>query len=523
MTTQIKILDTTLRDGSQMEGVSFSISDKIKIAHALDDFGIAYLEGGFPGSNQKEKDFFRKIKKENFKNIRVAAFGSTRHKNNQAKNDPSLLSILESGVSLAVIFGKTWDFQVTDILKTSLEENLDIIGSSVDFLVSQGVEVIFDAEHFYDGFIGNADYSLRCIQEAQKAGARNITLCDTNGGTLPSQIYEITQAVAQKINISIGIHAHNDSECAVANSLAAVEAGADLVHGTINGYGERCGNANFCSLVPNLALKTKYQLNPKVKLEKTRSLALFVAELANLTLEKKKAFVGENAFTHKAGIHASAVNKNPKAYEHIDPQVVGNANKITVSELSGKSNIMAKASTLGLKINKETAEKILKKVKKNEKKGFCYEDAEASLFLLMRKIIKAEEIPFKVNDFFVIAEKGRRGKKMISEAIVNLKIKGKHEHVVSVGNGPVNALDMAIRKALQPFFPVLKEVQLVDYKVRIVDGKSGTEAITRVLIESNFKGERISAVGASGNIIKASFQALMDTYTYLIWMIGKLE
>ena len=518
MKRTIKILDTTLRDGSQMEGVSFSILDKIKIAHALDSFGVPYIEGGFPGSSEKERDFFKKVQKEKFSHAKIFAFGATRHRRNKAKDDISLKSIIESGVSGAVIFGKSWDFQVTDILNASLEENLDIIGSSVEFLVKNGLEVFFDAEHFFDGFKTNPKYSLKCINEAKKARAQNITLCDTNGGLLPQEIYNISKKVTEEIKTSIGIHAHNDSGCAVANSIAAADAGADLMHVTVNGYGERCGNADLCTLVPNLELKTGFSLQPKVKLENIRSLSIFVSELANLSPDKKRPFVGENAFTHKAGVHASAVNKNPKAYEHITPSLVGNTNKITVSELSGKSNVIAKAKEFGFEATEEKIREILEIVKKNEENGFCYESADGSLFLLMKKVFEKKEIPFEISDFFVIAEKGRRGEEMISEATIKLRVKNIQEHTVSSGNGPVNALDIALRKALEPFFPMVNKVKLTDYKVRIVDSQSGTQAATRVLIESEFMDKKVSTVGASENIIEASFAALVDAYSYVIFM-----
>ena len=518
MSKKIQILDTTLRDGSQMEKISFSVNDKIKIAHALDDYGVDYIEAGFPGSNVKEQQFFTEIQKEKFKKAKICAFGSTRYKKNKAKNDPSLNSIIQSGVKVAVIFGKTWDFQVTDILETSLEDNLDIIYTSITYLKTQGLEVIFDAEHFFDGYKDNPDYALKCLKAAEKAGCINLSLCDTNGGMLPMQISKVVQEVKKNTNTPLGIHTHNDTGCADANTVSAIYEGTQLIHTTVNGYGERTGNANLCVVVPNIVLKLKKSFANDIKLEKTKELSVFVSETANLSEKRRAPYVGLKSFSHKAGIHASGIAKNRRAYEHIDPSIVGNSSHILVSELSGKSNIIAKMKEFGLSTENKSEEikKILTIIKDKENKGFYYEGADTSLYLLMKKIIENYQKPFEVIDFLIVNETNRREKSMLTEATIKIKVGEKFEHVVSSGNGPVNALDNAFRKALQQFFPIIEKVFLTDYKVRILDGIHGTGAIIRVLIESKLDNLTFATVGASENIIEASFEALTDAYSYAI-------
>jgi 2-isopropylmalate synthase len=571
------LYDTTLRDGAQQEGLSFSVADKLKLAEKLADFGVHYIEGGFPGSNPKDAEFFQLAEKRPWAKTKLVAFTATRHKNFSAEKDPNLSGVLLSGARIATIFGKTWDFHAEQILNVSLNENLTLIYDSIAFLKKRGLRVIFDAEHFFDGFKSNSGYALDCLKTAAEAGAENLSLCDTNGGAMPEEVARAVSIVRKKLDgeeanfqfpikskiqnhrkavsgkpstsplvlksistkgledlgthglitipnyselfrtnsnfsqSAIGIHAHDDCGLAIANTLAAISAGATLIHGTINGYGERVGNANLCTLIPLLQIKLGQKIFPPKYLRELTALSHLFAEVANLAPPAKAPFVGTNAFTHKAGVHAAAVAKLPKSYEHIDPQVVGNVSRVTVSELSGRSNVLLLARALGVNLKKDaplTAE-ILKRVKILEAEGFAFEGAEGSFELLLLRAHKNYRPPFELTDYSVATRhNGLDGAKI--EATVRVKIKNQEIHTASLGNGPVNALDQALRKALLPHFPNLKKVTLFDYKVRILNPTSATAAKTRVLIESGDGKKRWSTVGCSENIIEASAMALVD-------------
>ncbi|OGS20425.1 MAG: citramalate synthase [Elusimicrobia bacterium RIFOXYA2_FULL_39_19] len=523
---KIFLFDTTLRDGSQSAGVSFSAEDKIKVAKALDDFGIDFIEGGWPGSNPKDELFFEQAHKGmNLKKAKIVAFGSTRHKDKQSHVDSNLLAIVNSKVQYASIFGKAWDFHVIHALRATLEENIEMIEDSVKFLKQKGLGVVYDAEHFFDGFKANRNYALKTIEAAVRAGAFNITFCDTNGGTMPNQISEIIKEVKNHLNAnnqfskmeySLGIHAHNDSECAVANTLVAVLEGATMVQGTINGYGERCGNANLCSIIPNLEIKLGYKCLPEDKLKGLYELSRHINEIANVIPNDHQPYVGKAAFTHKAGIHVSAVQRHSSTYEHVEPTTVGNERKVLISELAGKSNVMFKIKELNLDFDgdKDVSTKVIDLIKKMEHKGYQYEDADASFALLVRKASGIYNPFFELKGFRVVVQKESNTGEMVSEAIVKLDVKGTLEHTVAEGDGPVNALDNALRKALEKFYPELKEMSLSDFKVRIINPNASTGAITRVLIESKDKKETWGTVGISENIIEASWQALSEAVEY---------
>ncbi|MBU0952774.1 MAG: citramalate synthase [Elusimicrobia bacterium] len=516
---KVALFDTTLRDGSQSAGISFSSEDRIKIAKALDEFGIDYIEGGWPGSNPNDESFFREMNKSvKLKKAKLVAFGSTRRKGNSAQDDINLDGIVKSKTEYAAIFGKSWDLHVIHALRATLEENLEMIEDSVKFLNQKNMKVIFDAEHFFDGFKANKEYALKTIETARNAGAVNITLCDTNGGTMPGDISEIMREINKKFpdNFPLGIHAHNDSDCAVANSIIAIKEGAVLVQGTINGYGERCGNANLCSIIPNIELKLGVKCLPEGKLKAISELSRYVSEIANVIPYDHQPYVGGSAFAHKAGIHVSAILRHSKTYEHIDPILVGNERKILISELAGKSNVLAKMKELNLEVTNENdaSGKIIDTVKKMELKGYQYEDADASFTILVDKSLGKYKPFFELKDFRVVVEKQAETGFMHSEAIIKLSVNGIVEHTVAEGDGPVNALDNALRKALEKFYPELKEVALSDFKVRIIDGKVGTRAITRVLIESRDKKESWGTIGVSENIIEASWQALTEAIEF---------
>ncbi|GAB1402547.1 citramalate synthase [Elusimicrobiota bacterium] len=510
---KISIFDTTLRDGSQSAGVSFSVEDKLKIARALDAFGIAYIEGGWPGSNPKDEEFF-KLAKGKLKKSKLVAFSSTRRKNIKAKDDANINKIISSGVKCACVFGKTWDFHVTHALNTTLEENLNMISDTISYLKSKKIEVIYDAEHFFDGYVNNPCYALKTIESAIKAGAEFVCLCETNGGMLPTDIQRIVKEVKTKFpNTKFGIHTHNDSGCATANSLIAVEEGCEMVQGTINGIGERCGNANLCSIIPSLQLKRGYKCVPSV--EKLTELSMYVYEIANLVPNDTLPYVGKNAFAHKAGVHVSAIEKNSKTYEHINPHEVGNIRRILVSDLSGKSNIISKADEMEIDIdcNSEKIKEIIKSVKDKEKLGYQYEDADGSFFVLTKKIEKHCGDFFTLKGYRVSVEKNSKGE-IVSEATVKLDVNGKEEHTVAEGDGPVNALDRCLRKALIKFYPEIKDVVLIDFKVRVINSNSDTAAPVRVLIESKDHKHTWGTIGVSENIIDASWQALSDSVEY---------
>lgn len=513
---KVILFDTTLRDGAQGAGVSFSVDDKLKIAKALDAFGVHYVEGGWPGSNPKDELFFKEAAKVKFKNARITAFSSTRYKGNRAANDPNLKALVNSKVKTVCIFGKSWDFHVKNALRTTEEENLKMIEDSVAFLKSKGLEVIYDAEHFFDGFKANREYALKTLSAAKAGGADFAVLCETNGGMLPMDILEITSVVRNMLpDIKLGIHAHNDSGCAVANSLVAVSAGCTMVQGTINGLGERCGNANLCSIIPALQVKLGLSsVNPK-KLESLTELSRYVDEIANLVPNDLQPYVGANAFAHKAGIHVSAIARDSSTYEHMTPELVGNTRRILISELSGKSNISHKARELSLDIEKDpdAAKKIISLVKTYEEQGYQFEDADGSFFLLTRKALGTYKSFFKTKSYRVSVERDDSGQ-LVSEATVKLSVKGQEIHTVAEGDGPVNALDAAIRKALVRLYPEIKEMLLSDFKVRVINAGASTAAKVRVLIETRDKKSSWGTIGVSENIIEATWQALVDAVEY---------
>jgi 2-isopropylmalate synthase len=513
---KIELYDTTLRDGMQAEGVSFSLEDKLAIAQCLDELGINYIEGGYAASNAKEMSFFLEAAKLNLKNATIAAFGNTRKAKSSAADDPSLGAILTSKTSAATLVGKAWDMQVTSVLSCSLDENLVLCADSVKYLKDKGLTVFFDAEHFYDGYKENPQYSMKVLAAAAEAGANALVLCDTNGGCLPNDVFEITKAVCEQFgNVKIGVHAHNDTDCATANSLAAVRAGARHIQGTINGLGERCGNANLCVLVPNLAFKMGFDVLTAEKIKTLTEVSRFIFETANLTPIMNMPYVGESAFAHKGGLHVDALRKNKRTYEHISPDVVGNERRILISELSGRSTILDKLEKAKITQDKELAKKILRKVQELENQGYQFEAAEASFDLLVRKMMGKYKPAFDLIKYHITVEKPSTGG-MVTEATVKLKVGDTIVHVVGEGDGPVNALDAALRKSLENSYPVLKHVHLFDYKVRVVDAGSGTAARVRVIIESRDKHSIWGTVGVSENIIEASWLALVDSVEYYL-------
>jgi 2-isopropylmalate synthase len=516
MRRSIKIYDTTLRDGTQGEGVSFSMEDKVRLASRLDAFGIHYIEGGWPGSNPKDLRFFRRMQDVALKHAKLAAFSMTRRAGGGAENDPNMQAIVDSGAPVATIVGKSWDFHVTAALETTLTENLAMIHDSIAWLRPRTDEVMFDAEHFFDGFRANREYALATLKAAETGGAHWLVLCDTNGGTLPADLGAIVQAVKRAVKTPLGIHVHNDAECAVANSLAAVLEGVDQVQGTVNGFGERCGNANLVSIIPTLVLKLGVDCIPTAHLRELRDLSRFVSELANRTPWSAQPYVGDSAFAHKGGMHVSAVHKHPQTYEHVDPQAVGNHRRVLVSELAGKSNILWKAREYGIDLDRDTPDsrRILDRLKTLEDEGFQFEGAEASFELLMERALGRHKPYFELDAYRVIVEEQTAGEEPVAEATVRVRVKGILEHTAAAGNGPVNALDHALRKALEEFYPHLRELRLLDYKVRILDESKGTAAKTRVLITSGDGRETWGTVGVADNIIEASWQALVDSVEF---------
>ena len=513
MNKSIYIYDTSLRDGSQMEGVNFSIEDKIKITKKLNDFNVDFIEGGWSGSNPKDEKYFKRIKKIKLKS-KIVAFSATVLKNKKPTTDFLIQKTLDTKTKWVTVFGKTWDLHTRQILKISDSDALNLIQTTIKFFISQKRKVIFDAEHFFDGFKSNPRFALDCLKIAEKNGAENLSLCDTNGGTLPEEIRAIFHAVKKEIRTPLGIHTHNDSGVAVANSLIAAAEGVKIIQGTFGGFGERAGNADLGTIITDLQIKKKYKIIPTIKLQKLTQLTNFIFETANFPPPKNLPFVGVNAFTHKGGIHASAVRKNPKSYEHIDPQLVGNFSRITISELSGKSNVVAVARRLGFKLLSTSPQTraILTQVKSLENTGFYFETAEASFALLILRARKNYRAPFEIIDYFVANFKNGEAK-----AVVKLKVGKKIREYAASGGGPVNALDLAVRRAVTEFFPEIKNVELKDYKVRILDSDAATSAKTRVLIESSNGHENWSTVGCSGNIIEASWQALVDSLEFAIW------
>lgn len=513
---QVKIFDSTLRDGAQGQGISFSLEDKIKIVKILDEMQIDYIEAGNPGSNPKDMEFFKRLKDVELKNAKVVAFGSTRKPNVNVEDDKNLKDLLSSGADKIVIFGKSWDFQVTDIIKTSLGENIEMIKDTIKYLCKKEKEVIFDAEHFYDGYKANKDYAMATVKAAEEAGAQVVILCDTNGGALPQEIYDITKIVKGKIAIELGIHSHDDMGMAVANSIMAIEAGAKQVQGTFIGIGERCGNANLSAIIPILKLKLGYQVLNNNDLVNLTKAARYISEICNITLTDQTPFVGSSSFAHKGGMHIDAVTKAPKSYEHIEPELVGNKRRFLVSEVSGKSTILQEIKKIFPNVSKDdnSVQKITDRLKELEYEGYQFEGAEGTIELVIRKIIGKYKPFFKLNHFKIIGEQPYGSENFSSTAVINITVDGRNEMTAAEGEGPVNALDKAIRKALEVFYPEIKEARLVDYKVRVLDSESATEAKVRVLIESTDGIENWSTVGVSRDVIQASWIALVDSIEY---------
>ena len=512
----VKIYDTTLRDGSQAEDITFSVEDKVRIAQKLDELGIHYIEGGWPASNPKDLRFFQEIKKVHLSNAKPVAFGSTCRAGNPPEKDPNINALVEAATEVVTIFGKSWEIHPLEALNITLNQNLEIIYQSIQFLKQRVFEVIYDAEHFFDGFKSNPQYALSTLKAAQEAKANWIVLCDTNGGTLPDEVQSIIDEVKKKITVPLGIHVHNDTEMAVANSILAVKRGITMVHGTINGYGERCGNANLCSIIPNIKLKMGIDCITETQLRRITEVSRFVSELANLPHNKYLPYVGDSAFAHKGGVHVSAIRKSDATYEHIQPQKVGNRQRVLISDLSGESNILFKAAEFKINLESEDPKvrQILDNLKRLENQGFQFEGAEGSFEILMKKALGQHKKFFELMGFRVIVEKKREEEFPLSEATIMVRVGDRVEHTAAVGNGPVNALDNAIRKALEKFYPELKAVKLLDYKVRILSTKDGTAAQTRVLIESGDGESKWGTVGVSENIIQASWQALVDSIDY---------
>jgi len=509
------IYDTTLRDGTQGEGISFSVTDKLLIAERLDQFGVDYIEGGFPGSNPRDIAFFAEAKHLKLKHAKLAAFGATRRAGNKADADPQLKTLLESGMPVLTVVGKTWLLHVTEILRTTAEENLAMIEDSIRYLTAQGREVIYDAEHFFDGYLDNPDYALRTLEAAARGGASNLSLCETNGGKLVPQVTAITAEVVRRFGRErVGIHTHNDSGLGVALSLAAVDAGASLVQGTVNGYGERVGNANLVTIIPNLVLKMDCTLRCGTNLAQIRDLSLFFDELANLRPDPKAAFVGQSAFAHKGGLHANAAQKVARSYEHIDPALVGNRTRVLVSDMAGRSSLALKAREFGLDLDEKSPELkgLIEELKEREFRGYEYEAADASFKLLVARQLGRHKSHFEVEGYRVIVE--RHGAEFWSEATVKVKVDGAAIHTVAESSGPIGALDKALRLALENTFPQLRDMTLRDYKVRILEGNEGTGSRTRVLVESGDGHSIWGTVGVSDNLIDASWEALREAVEY---------
>jgi len=518
---RLQLYDTTLRDGAQAEDISFTLEDKLRIAERLDDLGVHYIEGGWPGSNPRDEEFFRAVKGLGLRHAKVAAFGSTRRAGIKAADDRNLALCLRAETPVVTIVGKTWDFHVREDLRISLKANLEVIHDSVAYLRRHVDEVIFDAEHFFDGLAANRDFTLQCLRAAADAGATLLCLCDTRGGSLPTSVAAGVDAARAAVETPLGIHCHNDCELAVANSVAGIEQGCVQVQGTINGFGERCGNANLVSVIPVLQLKRGYHCLTATQLRKLADVSHFVYELANVEPNKRQPFVGQSAFAHKGGLHVAAVQKNPETYEHMDPELVGNLQRVLVSDLSGRSNLLYKAQKFGLDLetNKPAVAALLQELKDLEARGFAFEGAEASFELLMRKAIEGDRVRyFRLIGFRVIDEKRVEGEPSIAEATIMLEgPDGQVEHTAAQGNGPVNALDRALRKALGKFYPEVEQVRLHDYKVRVLGNREGTEAVVRVLIESGDEHERWGTVGVSHNVVEASWQALVDSMDYKLY------
>jgi len=514
--SQIQLFDTTLRDGQQGKGISFTVEDKIKIAKILDDFGMDYIEGGWPGSSPKVQGFFTAMQDVKLKHAKMVAFGSTRRPGNSAEEDVLLKKIVDTKVPVACIFGKSWDLHVKEALKISLDENLEVIYDSLKFLKDSGMQVFFDAEHFFDGYKRNPSYAIKCLQAAEKGGAEVLVLCDTNGGTMPYDIGCIVDEVKGHITVPLGIHAHNDSELAVANTLMAVRHGVVQVQGTINGYGERCGNANLCSVIPSLKFKLGINCLSDDSIKRLSKVSHHISEIANMVPSDNQPFVGKNAFAHKGGIHVSAILKNSETYEHIRPEWVGNKQQVTVSDQSGVSNLIYKAEKFGIEIDKKDPrlKTLVTRIKDLENLGFSFEEGEASFELLLRRTLGLYERIFTLEGFQVVDEKMGHDEPVLAEATIKINIDGEIVHASAKGNGPVSALDNALRKSLEELFPEIKSIHLVDYKVRVLESANGTDSNVRVLIESTDGEDTWGTVGVSTNLIEASWNALIDSVEF---------
>ncbi|HOJ10419.1 MAG TPA: citramalate synthase [Clostridiales bacterium] len=512
---QVKIYDTTLRDGAQAQGISFTVEDKLKIAEAVDRLGASYIEAGNPGSNPKDLEFFQRVKGIGLKNAKVVAFGSTRRVNIDVNDDSNVKSLLIADTPAVAIFGKSWDFHVDEVIRTTLDENLRMIFDTIEFFTKKGKEVIFDAEHFFDGYKANSKYAMQTIEAACNAGAASICLCDTNGGSFPNEIFKITSRVVESLNIPVGIHCHNDNGMAVANSIIAIQAGASQVQGTINGFGERCGNANLCTIIPNLQIKADYQCIPAESMKYLTSVARYVSEIANVIHDEREPYVGGSAFAHKGGMHIDAVFKNPVSFEHINPELVGNKRVILMSEVAGRSTIMKRINEVDSSICKDSpeAKAIINKMKELEHDGYQYEGAESSFELVIRKILGKYTPFFNLNEFKVIVGEPSINS-VNSSAMIKIGVGDQAEITAAEGCGPVNALDNALRKALERFYPEIRQMKLTDYKVRVLDSTSATAAKVRVLIESADGKDVWTTIGVSTDIIDASWKALVDSIEY---------
>lgn len=516
MLPKIHLFDSTLRDGAQAEGISFSVEDKLKIVKALDDLGVSYIEAGNPGSNQKDLEFFKRMGGITLKNSRLTAFGSTRRKGIAVEEDEQVIALSQAGTPAVAIFGKTWDFHVTDIIRTTLDENLHMIQDTLTYFKIQGKEVIFDAEHFFDGFRHNPSYAIAALKAAEAGGADCLVLCDTNGGTFPDQIFAITKEVLRHVTTPVGIHCHNDCGMAVANSVMAVMAGARHVQGTYIGFGERCGNANLSTIIGNLQVKQGFLCVPEERLPLLTTTAHYMAEISNVTLEHGMPYVGTSAFAHKGGMHIDGVMKNSRSFEHTDPEAVGNQRTFLMSEVSGRSTLLAKIQKVAPLITKEhpLAQKLIDTIKAKEHEGYQYEGAESSFELLIRRELNLYRPHFAIEHFKIISEHPTSDGNFGASSILKIIVGDQEELTATQGNGPVNALDKAIRKALEVFYPKLAEVHLVDYKVRVLNSNNASGAKVRVLIESTDGLDNWSSVGVSTDIIEASLLALTDSMEY---------
>ena len=510
---QIQIYDTTLRDGTQSEGFNLSANDKVRVAQKLDDLGVAFIEGGWPGSNPKDVEFFERARDMQWKHALITAFGSTCRVKGGPEDDANIKALLDSKTPVCTIFGKTWTLHVKEVLLTTNDDNLRIIEQSVAYLKANGKRVIYDAEHFFDGYKADSAYALETLNAAVRGGAETVVLCDTNGGTLPWEVESIVRDLKLVLAHPFGIHTHNDGDCAVINSLMAVREGAIQVQGTINGVGERCGNANLISIMADLELKMGYQCLPAGKLEHLYDLSHFVAEVANITPDEHLPFVGKSAFAHKGGVHVAAMRRSAQSYQHVEPEKIGNKMRVVVSDLSGRGNLLSKAEEHGVEVEGEEVVGVLNDIKELESRGFSFEAAEASVTMMLKRQEYGYKPPFELVDFFVNVEH-RQGRGIFAEAMVKVRVQGELLHTAAEGNGPVNAMDNALRKALVGYYPQIAKFHLSDYKVRILDSDHGTEAITRVLIDTRNSTARWSTVGASAKIIEASWRALADSFEY---------